>query len=192
MKQAICIGLLLWMNTLVQAQNKPGVERKGIIFGTSIGLAHARQSFPDKKQNDTDFALDFKLGYMIKPTLAVLLTSNVSGYQYSGIGRSRKRDFGILAPSIQYWLNDRFWVLGGVGLGVDAPVFFDIEDPETNPEEVAYHSGLGLIGSVGYECYQRGKFTLDLKARIGYRNLQVTEGKTQGVSFGILVGLNFY
>lgn len=191
-KQAIFAGLVLCTVFTAQAQDKEKVERKGLVFGTALGLSHSIQSFPNKNQNDTDFGLDLKFGYMIKPNLAILLTSNVSGYDYSGIGRDRKRDFGILAPSIQFWLNDRFWILGGIGLGLDAPVFFDIENPDTDPEETAYYSGLGLIGSAGYELYQKKKFTIDLKTRVGYRNLQITEGKTQGVSIGLLIGINFH
>jgi len=177
---------------LSYSQNKENITRGGFVFGTSIGISHSIQSFPTKTQNNTDFGFDLKFGYMIKPTIALLLTSNISGYDYTGIGRPRKRDFGVLAPSVQYWFADRFWGLAGIGLGVDAPVFFDIEDPDNQKEETRYYTGLGIVGALGYEFYQGKKFAIDLKARITYRNVNITEGKTTGVSPSILIGINFY
>lgn len=192
MKKAIIIILLLSFTILSYAQNEQIVTRKGFVFGASIGISSSIQSFPNTSQNDIDFGLDLKLGYMIKPNIAILLTSNVSGYEYSGIGRTRKRDFGVLAPSLQYWFKERFWLLGGIGLGLDAPVFFDIKDPETNKEETEYHGGLGIVGAIGYDIYQGKKFVIDLKARITYRNVNITEGKTSGISPSLLIGINFY
>lgn len=138
------------------------------------------------------FALDAKLGYLINPDFALLLTTNVSVYDYSGFGRNRKRDFGVLAPAVQYWLNDQFWILGGVGLGGDNPVFWDIRNPDNDPLETKYYPGLGIVSAVGYEIYQRKSFAIDLKAKITYRNVRLQEGKTNGVSFAFLLGVNLY
>lgn len=182
---------LISLTSITYSQNKAPITRKGFVIGTSIGVSQSIQSFPNKSQNNTDFGFDLKLGFMIKPNIAFLLTSNVSGYDYSGIGRARKRDFGVLAPTVQYWFRERFWALAGVGLGIDAPVFFDIEDPENHKEEVRYHSGLGIVGAIGYEFYQGEKFAIDVKVRMTYRNVNLTEGKTTGVSSSILIGINF-
>ena len=182
---------LLGLTSILYAQDEPPI-RKGFVFGTSIGLSHSIQSFPNQSQNNTDFGLGFKLGYMINSNIALLLSSNVSGYDYTGIGRSRKRDFGVLAPTVQYWFRERFWVQGGIGLGLDAPVFFDIKDPDLDKEETVYHVGLGMVGAIGFEFYQAKNFAIDLKARVTYRNVGITEGKTTGVSPSILIGVNFY
>jgi len=176
------------------AQEDKTIQRKGLVFGTSYGIGYSVLNFPDKNQCDLGFALDVKLGYMIKPNLALLLTTNVSIYDYLGFGRDRKRDFGILAPSVQYWVNDKFWVLGGVGLGGDNPVFWDIDfdNVDADPLETKYYNGLGFVTSVGYEIYQRKNMALDLKSKISYRNVEMQEGKTNGVSFALLLGINFY
>jgi len=58
--------------------------------------------FPDESESFSDLGIDLKVGYMINTNLAILLTSIVSIYDYTGFGRDRKRDFGVLAPSIQY------------------------------------------------------------------------------------------
>lgn len=176
------------------AQEDNAIQRKGLVFGTSYGTGYSILNFPDKNQSELGFALDVKLGYMIKPDLALLLATNVSIYDYSGFGRDRKRDFGILAPSVQYWVNDKIWVLGGVGLGGDNPVFWDInfENVDSDPLETKYYNGLGFVTALGYEFYQRKNMALDLKVKASYRNLEIQEGKTNGISIALLVGINLY
>lgn len=192
MKRTLAMIFVSSFSLLGYTQTEQAIIRKGFVFGVSFGISGTMQTFPDKSQNDLDFGLDLKLGYMIKPDLAILLTSNVSGYDYSGIGRTRKRDFGVLAPSVQYWFHERFWFLGGAGIGLDAPVFFDIKEPETNKEETIFHSGFGVIAAVGHDIYRSKKLTIDVKARLTYRNLNILEGRTTGISPSILVGINFY
>ena len=192
MIETIFTIFLLGISTLTYSQSEKNIKRKGIVIGTSYGIGSIFQSFHDKKQNDVGFALELKLGYMLRPNLALIISSNVSVYDYSGFGRDRKRDFGILAPSVQYWINDKLWVLGGNGLGGDNPVFWDIENPDTDPLETKYYNGLGLVTAVGYEIYQKGNFALDLKTRISYRNVEIQEGKTNGLAVAILLGINFY
>lgn len=176
------------------AEEDKTIPRKGFVLGVSSGGAYSIMKFPEKNQSEPGLALDVKLGYMIKPDLAILLTTNVSIYDYSGFGRNRKRDFGILAPSVQYWVNDKFWVLGGVGLGGDNPVFWDIdfENVDNDPLETEYFNGLGFVASMGYEFYHRKNIALDIKTKMMYRNVEMLEGKTNGVSFALLLGINLY
>ena len=177
----------------IGAQVKTDFKRQGLVFGTSLGLANSKLDFPDRSEMQTDLGIDLKIGYMVKPRIAILLMSNVSIYDYSGFGRDRKRDFGVLSPSIQYWLKDKLWLLGGIGIGGDNPVFWDIENPDTEPLETKYYSGLGIVGSAGYELFQSNdNFTIDIKGRIMYRTVSLQEGDTTGISYGILVGFNFY
>ncbi|MCB0497025.1 MAG: hypothetical protein KDC79_12875 [Cyclobacteriaceae bacterium] len=194
MKSTIITILLLGMLSvqIVFAQDKKAIERKGFVFGTSWGGSVSHLTFPNKKQTDFDVALDLKIGFMLNPRLALLLTSNVSIYDYSGYGRARKRDFGVLAPSVQYWLTDKVWVLGGAGLGGDNPVLFDLKDPANNELERKYYDGFGFIISTGYEVYRKKNFVVDIKARFTYRNVKIENEDTSGVSTAILVGINFY
>lgn len=195
MKFKTIIATFLILSSLhkIQAQKDPTFQRTGFVFGASFGIANTSLNFPDQSYQHTDFGLDFKIGYMIKSDIAILLTSNVSIYDYSGFGRDRQRDFGVFAPTIQYWLYHNLWVQGGVGIGGDNPVFWDIKNPDEDDLETKYYSGLGVLTSVGYEIFQlKNNFTLDIKFRSMYRRVKMQEGQTTGFSYGILLGFNFY
>ena len=108
------------------AQNKNEVLRKGIMAGLSSGIANSSLKFPSQNQNNTNLALNWKMGYMLNSKLALLLNGAVSIYEYDLSDRKRLRDFGGVFTSAQYFVSDKFWVLGGIGIGTDAPLFFDL------------------------------------------------------------------
>ena len=174
------------------AQSSNAIERKGFVFGASLGSAHAWHRFPFKTQHSFDFAFALKAGWMTGPSTAILLSSNVTGYDYSGTGRPRKRDFGVVAPSVQHWVNEKAWIMCGAGLAVDAPVFFDIRDPEESPWETKYFTGYGFVISAAYELLQKKNWAVNLEARCTYRNVRLHEGRSTGISPGLLVGVSFY
>ncbi len=173
-----------------KAEDNTQVDRKGFVFGTSFGIGNANMNFPDKKQNNTNLGINWKIGYMVNSKLALLVNGAVSIYDYNSIGRARKRDFGGVFPSAQYWLTGKFWVLGGVGLGTDAPVFYDLK-PD-NKDETKYYSGFGVISSAGYEIYHKHNFVIDIQARINYSSVNLPEGRTNGLNTALLLGINFY
>ncbi len=171
-------------------QSKNEILRKGFVFGTSIGIANTNLNFPTKNQNNTNLALNWKVGYMLNPKLAVLVNGAVSLYEYNLTDRKRLRDFGGVFASAQYFATNKIWVLGGIGIGTDAPVFYDLKPKNT--KETEYYSGIGLVSSIGYEIYRKKNFALDLQARINYSNVNLPIGKTNGFTTAILVGINFY
>lgn len=93
-------------------------------------------------------------------------------------------------PSVQYHLTDKFWVLAGLGIGTDAPVFYDLK-PE-HEEELQYYTGFGCLTSIGYEIFKRNNFVIDIQARFNYSSVNLPIGKTNGFNSGILLGINFY
>jgi len=190
MKSIMVLVLFLISSISVFAQEKSDITRKGFVFGFSSGIVNSNIKFPSKNQNNTNLALNWKVGYMLNPKLALLLNGAVSIYEYDLSDRKRLRDFGGIFASSQYFVSNRIWVLGGIGIGTDAPVFYDLE-PE-NKVETEYYSGLGLVSSVGYEFFRRKKFTLDLQARINYGSVNLPIGKTNGFTTALLLGINFY
>ena len=172
------------------AQSKNEIIRRGFIFGFSSGIANSNSNFPNKFQNNTNLALNWKLGYMLNPILALLINGAISIYEYDLTYRKRLRDFGGVFASAQYFVTEKIWIMGGIGIGTDAPVFYDLK-PE-NKVETEYYSGLGLVSSVGYEIYRKKNFALDLQARINYSNVNLPIGITNGFTTALLLGINFY
>lgn len=184
----LVISCVLGLTTFGQTKNE--IKRKGLVFGTSFGIANSILSFPTKNQNFTNLALNWKIGYMVHPKLALLANQAVSIYEYDLTDRKRLRDFGGVFVSAQYFVREKIWILGGIGIGTDAPVFYDVK-PE-NKLESDYYSGLGLVSSIGYEIYRKNNFALDLQARINYSNVNLPIGKTNGFTSALLLGINFY
>ena len=190
MKSLTLLAVCFMLNYATYAQNKEEINREGFMFGFSTGIANSRLNFPSKNQNNTNLALNWKVGYMLNPKLAVLINGAVSVYEYDLSDRKRLRDFGGVFASAQYFTTDKFWVLGGIGIGTDAPVFYDLKPKNT--VETKYYSGIGVVSSVGYEIYRKKNFALDLQARVNYSNVNLPIGKTNGITTALLVGINFY
>lgn len=120
----------------------------------------------------------------------MLINGAVSIYDFDSSGRTRKRDFGGLFPSVQYHFNNKWWILGEIGLGTDAPVFYDLK-PD-NEEETKYYSGFGGVTAIGYEIYKHNNFAIDSQARFNYSNVNLPAGTANCCNFGLLIGINFY
>ncbi len=171
-------------------QSKNEIQRKDLIFGFSAGIANSKLNFPTKIQNNTNLALNWKIGYMLNPKMALLLNGSVSIYEYDLSDRKRLRDFGGVFASTQYFVSNKLWILGGMGIGTEAPVFYDLK-PE-NKIETKYYAGIGFVSSVGYVIFRKNNFALDLQARINYNNVDLPIGKTKGLTTAILLGINIY
>ena len=184
------VSILALCNTLGYTQQIKTTERKGLMFSFSTGVGNSRLAFAGNKQSNTDLALNWKIGYMLNPKLALLINGAVAIYDFNLSGRPRKRDFGGVFPSVQYHLNNKWWVLGGIGLGTDAPVFYDLK-PD-NQDELKYHSGFGGITAIGYEICKRKNIAVDLQARYNYSKVNLPTGAIQGNNIALLVGINFY
>ncbi len=188
MKAIVVVLFSLVISLTANAQNE--ITRKGLAFGFSSGIANSNVKFPSKSQNNTNLALNWKVGYMLNPRFALLLNGAVSIYEYGLSDRKRLRDFGGVFASAQYFISNNFWILGGVGVGTDAPVFYDLK-PE-NEIETKYYSGIGAVSSVGYEFFRKKNFALDLQARVNYSSVKLPIGTTNGLTTALLIGINFY
>lgn len=188
MKYLQLFAICCLLSTSVSAQNE--IQRKGLLFGFSSGIANSNLSFPAQNQNSTNLALNWKVGYLLNPKLALLLNGAVSIYKYELSDRRRLRDFGGVFASAQYFIADRFWLLGGAGIGTDAPVFYDI-NPE-NEVETNYHLGMGVVSSAGYEIYRTKHFAFDVQARVNYSRVNLPVGRTNGITTALLLGITFY
>jgi hypothetical protein len=182
--------VLFSMVISLSANAQTDMSRKGLVFGFSAGIANSKLKFPNENQNNSNLVLNWKIGYMLNPKLALLLNGAVSIYEYDLTDRKRLRDFGGLFASSQYFVSDKLWILGGIGIGTDSPVFYDLK-PE-NTIETKYYSGIGAISSVGYEIFRKKNFALDLQARINYSSVNLPIGKLNGFTTALLLGINLY
>jgi len=187
----ICIIVFLSLSLFAQSTEFKSFERKGLIIGAAFGVSSIHLSFPEQasfSQTNASFP-NIKIGAMISPKLAILAYLPGTVYSYSGNG-SRKRDRGFegIVPSVQYWLKDRWWLLGGAGLGMDAPAFYDIK----NESERKFYFGSTLLAGTGFELWRWKNCALDLQGRVQYGTAKMPEGIRKGVAFSVGVGLNLY
>lgn len=173
-----------------QSQKSFEVQRSGFIFGTAFG-ASSLQLNTNNLSKETQYSIsfpNFKIGSMISNRSAVLVYLPGSIYRYKLEGRERDRGFEGIIPSYQYWMNNRWWVLGGIGLCLDAPAFYDIK----NEEERKFYFGPSAITAVGYEVWSKGKFALDVQGRINYGYANIPEGRRNGLAVNVMLGFNWY
>ncbi len=173
-----------------QSSGKKPLERKGFIFGGAGGFSSVQLSAPNfSTERQCGLTLpNLKFGKMISPHTALILYLPGTVYRYKWSDRERDRGFEGIIPTVQYWAADRFWMLAGAGLGMDAPAFYDIKN---EAERKLYFGGAALAGA-GYEILQIGNFAVDLQGRVHFGNANTPDGNRKGVAFSLLLGFNFY
>jgi len=163
--RTVCVAFAL-LSSITYAQNT-GSEtttlRDGFIFefvvgGGIISLEDSAgiQTF-DTSQGAFVFP-DLKFGYMLNDKLAI--TASLPGNIYEF--QDNDRHFGGFIPSLQYWIKDRWWIHGGVGLAIDSPALYDIED-DVNDD---WNFGFAVMASTGYEIYKKKKFALNVQSKL--------------------------
>ncbi len=176
----LIISLILISQTHLKAQS--------FIYGVSFGSAQFFHQNASKKYNDFTFSLpNIKIGKQINSKHAVVLYLPGTLYQYKESGRIRDRGFEAILPSYQYQINSKFSCLIGLGLGLDAPAFYDIK----NESERKFYFGKAASTSLAYEFLKTKNFSLDLQARIQYGKIKMETQFHEGFAFNLLLGINF-
>ena len=158
---------LVLMSSLAFAQNNSIIEetskREGFIFEFSLGGgvisvedSQGIQTF-DKAQGAISFP-ELKFGYMLKDNLAITVSMPGMIYKF----QNNDRHFGGLIPSVQYWVKDRWWIHGGIGLAIDSPALYDIKD-NVNDD---WNFGCAIMASTGYEFYKKKNFALNVQSKL--------------------------
>lgn len=184
-----CVAFAL-VSSISYAQNtnsETTTVREGFIFefvvgGGIISLEDSAgiQTF-DKSQGTFVFP-DLKLGYMLNDNLAITLSMPGNIYEF----QDNDRNFGGFIPSVQYWLKDRWWIHGGIGLAIDSPALYDIKD-DVNDD---WNFGTAVMVSSGYEIYKKKNFALNVQSKLvlGHASL---DGDAQRDALIFNVGLGF-
>ena len=168
-----------------QSNNEESTYRKGFVIGTAVGggmllmnnegestETYGRYSLPN-----------LKIGWMVNPDLAAVIHIPGGTHQLN----TESRAFEAIVPSLQYWIKDRYWIMGGVGLAMDMTPFykFGVYDPD-------FYFGTAVTVSTGYEIYKKKNFALDIQARVLYGNYDVEDVNRQCTAFDIVFGFNWY
>ena len=186
-----CVAFAL-CSSITYAQNTNGVttEREGFIFEfvvggglVSIEDSAGIQTF-DESQGTFVFP-DLKLGYMLNEKLAVTIAVPGSIYEFQG----NDRHFGAVIPSLQYWVKDRWWIHGGIGLAIDSPALYDIEE-DINDD---WNFGCAVTASTGYEIYKKKNFALNLQSNVVLgRAFLEGDAHRDAVTFNVGVGFSWF
>ncbi len=187
-----CIIVLCLINSfLVISQNElKKLNREGFIFGASIGVSQIYLNSP-KAGNEDQLGLsfpNFKFGTMVNSKTAILVHLPGTIYKCNNDGRKRDRGFEGIIPSVQYWMKDNWWGLGGVGLTFDAPAFYDIK----NETERKFYVGPSFLLGTGYEVWKNEKLTIDLQTRVQHGFSTLENGRRVGTAINFMIGFNFY
>lgn len=184
----------LFIATIVTAQNNSIPERsfqkEGFMFEFSLGGgvisiedSAGLQSF-DEAQGAFSFP-DLKFGYMVNNRLA--LTFSIPGMIYTV--NDNDRHFGGFIPTIQYWVKDRWWIHGGVGLALDSPALYDIKD-NVNDD---WNTGIAVMASTGYDVYRKNNFALNVQSKLLLGGVNLNNGIDRDVvQFSVGVGLSWF
>lgn len=162
-------------------------QRDGFIFefvvgGGIISIEDSAgiQTF-DKSQGTFVFP-DLKFGYMLNEHLAITASMPGNIYEF----QDNDRNFGGFIPSVQYWVKDRWWIHGGIGLAIDSPALYDIKD-DINDD---WNFGCAVMASTGYEIYKKKNFALNVQSKLVLGRASL-EGDTHRDAVIFNVGLGF-
>ena len=160
-----CVAFAL-VSSLTNAQNtntEITTQRDGFIFEFSVGAgiisledSAGIQTF-DSAQGAFVFP-DLKIGYMLNEKLAITVAIPGNIYEF----QDNDRNFGGFIPSVQYWVKDRWWIHGGIGLAIDSPALYDIKD-HVNDD---WNFGCAVMASTGYEIYKKKNFALNVQSKL--------------------------
>ncbi|WP_306013430.1 MULTISPECIES: hypothetical protein [unclassified Allomuricauda] len=164
-------------------------QRDGFIFefvvgGGIIGIEDSAgiQTF-DKSQGTFVFP-DLKFGHMLNEKLAITLSFAGNIYEF----QDSDRNFGGFIPSVQYWVKDRWWILGGIGLAIDSPALYDIKE-NVNDD---WNFGCAVMASTGYEIYKRKNFALNVQSKLVLGRVSLHgDAHRDGLIFNVGLGFSW-
>jgi hypothetical protein len=146
-----------------------------LVLGAGIGFGGIHAS--DCDNCGGGFAWEFHLGGMVNPRFGLMFdVSEVIRPVNDGFGDDLTNTIYTVAG--QFWLVDRLWVKGGVGLG-HISFSGDLTGDDT--------AG-AVMGGLGIEVLQSYWFAMDLQARVSYAGYS-GGGATNGMG---LIGFNWY
>ncbi|WP_223443678.1 hypothetical protein [Polaribacter litorisediminis] len=184
-----CVAFALLSGTTYaqKTNSETTTQREGFIFEFTVGGgiisiedSAGIQTF-DTSQGTFVFP-DVKFGYMLNDKLAITLSLPGNIYEF----QDNDRNFGGFIPSVQYWVKDRWWIHGGIGLAIDSPALYDIKD-DVNDD---WNFGTAVMVSSGYEMYKKKNFALNVQSKLVLGSVSL-DGNADRDAVIFNVGLGF-
>lgn len=180
-------GMLLWLmanaSLVTDAQEITG---SGFLFGAAFGGGVSMIREHGHSQTYPRVSIpNLKAGYVWSEKISFLL--------YLPTGASKKngttRAFEAFLPSVQYWVNDRWSLIGGIGLAMDIPAVWTVDF--SNPK--GFHFGPAVSGSLSYEWWRKNNVGLDVQWRILYGASHVGQNRPRHITAcDLVVGITWY
>ena len=145
------LALLLSLVALAPNALAQASERKGFLIGASIGLAN---NSPDLCVGcETGIAVEGRVGWMLKPRLALLADLVSTATSPEILSTVHGRHTGFLG-AVQYWPSRRLWLRAGAGAAS-----VEREAPPVYDYKTTHFAG---IGGVGFEVNPGSKLVVEL------------------------------
>jgi len=160
-----------------------GVLRSGFVLGGSIGIGGIFFEDCDGCDGLGGLALQFDLGGMVSPTVAILFDGAINLHWFD-------EDNSVLSShtytgAVRGWVTPNLWLQGGLGLALleAHDEFGFLEDRFT---------GFALVAAGGVELVQLYNFTLDLQLRVSASRFDDRGDKFGVTNLALLLGINWY
>jgi len=185
MKRISLFVLLIFSANILIAQNTElkSTKKQDFLFGAAVGGGHIilKEGNQASENHSRLLAPNFKVGWMLSPRMAVF------GYIPTGVFKrnGEQRAFEAVMPVVQYWISDKYWILGGVGVNLDVPLI--------GTDGEGFYSGPAVCIGTGIDVLHKGRFVIDLQTRYQYGSADIPDIGTRKMSgFDLLVGFNWY
>lgn len=162
------------------------ITRSGFFFGAAIGGGVSTIHERGQVQTYPRISIpNLKAGCVWSEKTSFLL--------YIPTGASKKdgttRAFEAVLPAVQYWVDDRWSFIGGIGLAMDIPAVWTVDF--SNPK--GFHFGPAVSASVSYEWWKKENVGLDVQWRILYGASRVGQNRQRHTTAcDMVVGMTWY
>ena len=162
----IALAVLTLGPAAATAQSAP--DRGGFTMLLNLGVGRQNDgALPDAK---TALAgLNLGIGGFLTDDLALWFRASGTTAQYDEFGFDQTSGFG--GPALQYWVNDKFNIEGGVGAGL-----WVVEDTD--------ETGLGIMLGMGFVIFNSGRHNLQIGVEYAGAFTDPETVHNMGLTFG--------
>lgn len=180
----------------VSAQDKDSDYRKGPLIGFALGVGSVNCNGCDARNGP---ALDWHVGWLVSKRLALMLNRTLVWDSHAVYATpSRQRDdidesLTVYMVAAQYWLTDRVWVKGGIGMANSwtTPCF----SASCGTTHTYSDTSLGLAAVAGGEIMRTRKKGLAMDLQVSFQTSSHRVPETERMRFNTFlgqIGFNWY